>query len=119
MRSVVCRGTGATGHAEVVRVVFDPRRVMFERLLEVFWASHNPTRFTPDPGRPPPPGRSAIFFHTDAQRGAAEASVRRLDASGEYALPVPTQVLPAAAFHRAEAEHQQYHEKHGRDVCGV
>lgn len=111
--------TGRTGHAEAVRVVFDPRRVTYKRLLEVFWSSHDPTRFTHDEGEPPPPGRSVIFFHTDAQRAAAEASVQRVDASGRYAAAVPTEVLPATTFHRAGAEHQQYHEKHGRGVCGV
>ena len=109
--------TGRTGHAEAVRVVFDPGRVTYQRLLDVFWSSHDPTRFTPEPGEPAPPGRSVIFFHTEAQRAAAEASVGQINASARYAAPVPTQVLPAATFHRAEAEHQQYHEKHGRAAC--
>ena len=106
--------TGATGHAEAVRVTFDPRRVSYDRLLDVFWSSHDPTRFTVEPGEPPPPGRSVVFYHAEDQRRAAEASKRRLEESGKFQQPLPTEIEPATTFHRAEAEHQQYLEKHGR-----
>lgn len=111
--------TGATGHAEAVRVVYDPRRVSYEKLLDVFWASHDPTRFAVDDGEPPPPGRSIIFFHSLAQRRSAESSLHSLDLSRRFAHPLPTQVLPATTFHRAEPDQQQYLEKHGRPVCGT
>lgn len=106
--------TGATGHAEAVRVTFDPGRVSYDRLLDVFWASHDPSRFTVEPGEPPPPGRSILFYHTDDQRLAAEASKRRLEGSGKFEQPLPTAIQPVTAFFRAEADHQQYLEKHGR-----
>ena len=106
--------TGATGHAEAVRVTFDPGRVSYDRLLEVFWSSHNPARFTVEPGEPPPPGRSVVFYHTENQRLAAEASKRRLEESGKLQEPLPTEIQPVTTFYRAEAEHQQYLEKHGR-----
>ena len=114
--------SGTTGHAEAVRVTFDPQRVSYDRLLDVFWSSHDPARFTVEPGEPPPPGRSVIYYHTEDQRLAAEASKRRLDDGGKFQQPLPTVVQPATTFHRAEAEHQQYLEKHGRGksaACAV
>jgi methionine-S-sulfoxide reductase len=113
--------TGATGHAEAVRVEFDPAAVSYERLLDAFWASHDPAQFVPEPGEPPMPGRSAIFYHTDAQREAAAESVRRVRSSEKYAgADLPTEVLPAGPFVPAEAEHQQYVERHaGGRSCRV
>lgn len=105
--------SGQTGHAEAVLVVFDPTRVSFDQLLDVFWASHDPTRFAAEPGEPPPPGRSEIYYHSEAQREAAESSLRRLQAGGQFPQPIPTVIRPATAFHRAEDDHQQYLEKHG------
>jgi peptide-methionine (S)-S-oxide reductase len=106
-----------TGHAEAVRVAFDPAVVTYDALLDVFWSSHDPSQFAPRPEDEIPagemPGRSAIFFHDEAQRLAAAASVRRLDESGKYRVRVPTQVVPATTFHPAEADHQQYLEKQG------
>lgn len=106
-----------TGHAEAVRVTFDPAVVTYDALLDVFWSSHDPSQFAPDAGDEIPagemPGRSAIFFHDEAQRLAAAASVRRLDESGKYRVRIPTQVVPATTFHPAEADHQQYIEKQG------
>jgi methionine-S-sulfoxide reductase len=96
---------GRTGHAEAVRVAFDPSAVSYGRLLEAFWKSHDPSQFTPDPFEPSPPGRSAVFYHSDAQRAAAEQARQRLG--------VATEILPAGPFHPAEAEHQQYLERHG------
>jgi peptide-methionine (S)-S-oxide reductase len=106
-----------TGHAEAVEVTFDPAQVSYDDLLEVFWANHNPTtpnRQGPDVGSQ---YRSAIFYHTQAQRGAAEASRERLARSGRYPRPVVTEVVPASPFYRAEEYHQRYLEKHGRSHC--
>ena len=112
--------SGTTGHAEAVRVTFDPQRVSYDRLLDVFWASHNPAQFTVEPGEPPPPGRSVVFYHTEDQCLAAEASKRRLEGRGKFQQPLPTEITPATtSFHRAEAEHQQYLEKHGRGACRI
>lgn len=108
-----------TGHAEVVQVTFDPERVTYDRLLDVFFASHDPTtldRQGPDVGRQ---YRSAIFHHSDAQRTAAEAARARWDASGRFGRPIVTEVSPAAPFWRAEEYHQRYLEKRGLASCHV
>jgi peptide-methionine (S)-S-oxide reductase len=110
--------SGRTGHAEAVLVEFDPSRVSYEKLLDVFWVCHDPTtlnRQGPDVGSQ---YRSAIFFHDDAQREAAEGSKSRLDASGRLPNAVVTEIVPAATFHIAEEYHQKYLAKCGRDTCG-
>ena len=108
-----------TGHAEVVQVTFDPDRVTYDRLLDVFFASHDPTtpnRQGPDVGRQ---YRSAIFHHSEAQRAAAEAARARWDASGRFGRPIVTEISPAAPFWRAEEYHQRYLEKRGLASCHV
>jgi len=106
-----------TGHAEAVRVVFDPERVSYERLLDVFWNRHDPTtenRQGPDVGSQ---YRSAIFYHDDAQRAAAVASKERFARTGPHRRPIVTEIVPATMFYRAEEYHQRYHEKHGLSAC--
>ncbi len=108
----VCSDT--TGHAEAVRVVYDPAVVSYDQLLGVFWGKHDPTqknRQGPDVGSQ---YRSAIFFFDDAQRAAAEASLA--GQQKRYDRPIATQIVPAATFYPAEEYHQQYFEKHGQ-VC--
>jgi len=105
--------SGKTGHAEVVQVEYDPARVSFEQLLEVFWQIHDPTtlnRQGPDAGTQ---YRSIIFYSDDQERIAAEESKRRLDESGRLVRPVVTQIVPAAEFYRAEENHQRYYERSG------
>lgn len=113
----VCSHT--TGHAEVVQVEFDPAVVSYERLLEVFWANHNPTtlnRQGPDVGDQ---YRSVIFYHSPEQRAAAEASKTRLDQSGRFKSPIVTFIQPAPTFYRAEDYHQRYLEKRGMSHCAI
>ena len=108
-----------TGHAEAVEVTFDPDRVSFEDLLAKFGDLHDPTQVNrqgPDVGSQ---YRSAVFYHSDAQREAAEAWKRELDESGNLRRPVATQIAPADTFHRAEEYHQRYFEKSGRSDCHV
>lgn len=108
----VCSGT--TGHAEAVRIEFDPRQVSYETLLDVFWDRHNPTtrnRQGPDVGEQ---YRSAIFYHDEAQKEAALASREALQRSGRYADPVVTEITQAGPFYPAEEYHQRYLEKQGR-----
>ena len=108
-----------TGHAEAVLVEFDPSRVSYEQLLDVFWNCHDPTtanRQGPDIGSQ---YRSVIFCHDDAQRAAAVASRERFQQAGPYRRPIVTEIVPAAAFHRAEEHHQRYFEKHGGGSCHV
>jgi len=109
--------TGRTGHAEAVRVEFDPAVVSFEQLLEVFWGIHDPTsldRQGPDVGSQ---YRSVIFFRTPEQQAAAEASRQRQERSGRHGGPLVTQIVPVGPFYRAEEHHQCYLEKHGRGHC--
>lgn len=113
----VCGGT--TGHAEVVRVEFDPSVVTYGRLLEVFWNEHDPTqknRQGPDIGDQ---YRSAIFTHSDEQKKLAEASKAALEASKRFAKPIVTEITPASAFYPAEEYHQQYLRKRGLSSCHV
>jgi peptide-methionine (S)-S-oxide reductase len=103
-----------TGHAEAVEVTFDPARVSYSQLLDAFWELHDPTtpnRQGPDVGSQ---YRSAIFYHSEEQRAAAEASKAALERSGRYKTPVVTEIVPAATFWRAEDYHQQYVAKRGR-----
>ena len=111
--------TGRTGHAEVVDVVFDPERVSYEALLDVFWGAHDPTtkdRQGPDVGTQ---YRSVIFFHSPEQEAAARASRSRVDAEGRFRRPIVTAIEPAAPFWRAEEYHQRYLEKTGAAACRI
>lgn len=112
----VCRED--TGHAEAVRVEYDPERVSYAELLEVFWQCHDPTQVNrqgPDVGRQ---YRSAIFWVDEAQRTAAEASRRDLQWSNRVLGDIATEIAPAGEFYRAEEYHQRYFEKNGI-VCGI
>ena len=102
-----------TGHAEVVRVRFDPARTSYETLLETFWAIHDPTTVGGAGADPHSQYRSTIFFHSAAQRAAAEASKAREDASGKHGSAVVTEIVPAQPFYRAEEYHQRYLQKNG------
>ncbi|MDQ6894838.1 MAG: peptide-methionine (S)-S-oxide reductase MsrA [Acidobacteriota bacterium] len=113
----VCRKN--TGHAETVEVDFDPKRVPYARLLEVFWENHDPTtlnRQGPDVGEQ---YRSAIFFHDPEQEREARASKEELEKSGRYRRPVVTEITPASRFWKAEDYHQQYLEKRGLASCKI
>ena len=107
----VCNGR--TGHAEAVRVLYDPDKVTYAKLLEAFWWCHDPTQLNrqgPDVGTQ---YRSAIFVDGDDQRAEAEASKKALDASHQYDEPVATNIEDAGVFWRAEEYHQQYLRKNG------
>jgi methionine-S-sulfoxide reductase len=109
--------TGITGHAEAVLIKYDPEIVSYEELLSIFWRTHNPTtpnRQGPDVGTQ---YRSAIFYHDEAQKEAAERSKEEFDRSGVYSGKAVTQILPASNFYKAEEYHQNYFEKHGRASC--
>jgi peptide-methionine (S)-S-oxide reductase len=109
--------TDTTGHAEAVEVEFDPAKVSYDKLLEVFWANHDPT--TPNSQGPDfgSQYRSVIFYHTPEQQAAAQASKQKLESSGRFRRPIVTQIVPAATFYRAEEYHQQYLEKRGLREC--
>jgi len=109
--------TDETGHAEVVQVTFDPEKVSFERLLEVFWGIHDPTQVNrqgPDFGSQ---YRTAIFFHTPEQEATAKKLKAELNASGKFKKPIATEITAAGLFYRAEEYHQKYLEKRGATSC--
>ncbi len=110
--------TDRTGHAEVVEVEFDPSQVGYEDLLDAFFRLHDPTQLNrqgPDWGTQ---YRSAIFYHSDAQKAQAEAKIAALTAEGRFAPKrIVTRVEPAQTFWRAEEYHQHYLEKRGLASC--
>ena len=112
---MVC--TGQTGHAEVVEVTFDPEKVGYDQLLDVFWANHDPTQLNrqgPDIGSQ---YRSAIYTHDAEQEEEAKASLARQEASGIHRGKIVTEITPAGTFWMAEDYHQQYLEKRGLAHC--
>ena len=111
--------TGITGHAEAVLIKYDPKIVSYEELLSLFWRIHDPTtpnRQGPDVGTQ---YRSAIFYHDDRQKKAAEESKEEFDRNGSYINKATTQIIPASPFYEAEEYHQDYFEKQGGGSCHV
>ena len=99
---------GDTGHAEVVRVTFDPAIVSFKELLEVFFVIHDPTTPNRQGNDIGTQYRSAIFYHTPQQKADAEEVIARLDAAKLWGSPIVTEVTPATTFYMAEGYHQEY-----------
>jgi len=111
--------TGRTGHAEVVQVTFDPARVSYSHLLDIFWKIHDPTtlnRQGPDVGKQ---YRSAIFFHSPEQQAEALACKQALEKSGRFSRPIVTEITPASNFYPAEEYHQKYLQKRGATSCHI
>ena len=111
--------TDRTGHAEVVEVKFDPAKVSYQRLLDLFFELHDPTQLNrqgPDWGAQ---YRSAVFFHSPEQEAAAKATIARLNEQKAFKKPIVTQVVPAETFWRAEEYHQKYLEKRGAVSCHI
>ena len=111
--------SNSTGHAEAVEVDYDPAKVSYEDLLNVFWENHDPTQLNrqgPDWGTQ---YRSAIFFHSPEQEQAARASKQALEKSGRFHRPIVTQIVPSVTFYEAEDYHQQYLEKRGMASCHI
>ena len=113
---LVC--TDTTGHAEVVHIQFDPTKISYEQVLQVFWDNHNPTtlnRQGPDVGSQ---YRSAIYFHDESQKAAAEKSKKALADSGKWGTkPIVTEISAFSKFYAAEDYHQMYLEKRGLKAC--
>lgn len=108
---LVCSDT--TGHAEAVEVEYDPKKISYEQLLDVFWQIHDPTtlnRQGPDIGSQ---YRSIIFYRNPEQERLAKASRDEIDSSGRFKRDIVTEILPIAPFYEAEDYHQKYYEKHG------
>ncbi|MEK7541847.1 MAG: peptide-methionine (S)-S-oxide reductase MsrA [Patescibacteria group bacterium] len=109
----VCAGN--TGHAEAVQVAYDPDKVSYADLLEVFWATHDPTTQNRQGADIGVQYRSVIFYHDEEQKRLAEASKEILAASGEFTNPIVTEIVPFRAFFPAERRHQEYY-KNNQDA---
>ncbi len=103
----ICRGT--TGHAEVARIVFDPKVISFDELLEVFWQIHDPTTLNRQGNDVGTQYRSEIFYHNEEQKNSAEKYKMQLDTSGAWDKPIVTEISPLTNFFPAENYHQNYY----------
>src|SRR5262245_3342654 len=100
--------SGQTGHAEVVRLTFDPSVVSFKEILEVFFVIHDPTTLNRQGNDVGTQYRSAIFYHSAAQKSAAEGVIASLNSNRVYEGPIVTELVPASEFYLAEDYHQEY-----------
>src|SRR5207245_4605382 len=111
--------TDRTGHAEAIEVDYDPAKVSYHELLNVFWENHDPTQLNrqgPDFGTQ---YRSAIFYHSPEQEQAARALKSELERSHRFSRPIVTQIVPEMTFYQAEDYHQQHLEKRGLASCHI
>ena len=104
--------SGSTGHAEAVEVIFDPAKISYEQLLGYFFRMHDPTTLNRQGNDIGTSYRSAIFYHSDAQREIAERVKAQVDKSGKWPAPIVTEIVAAGPFWPAEEEHQKYLQKH-------
>ncbi len=107
----VCNGT--TGHAEVIQVVYDPKKITFDELLEVFWQTHDPTTLNRQGNDVGPQYRSVVFYHNNEQKEKAEKYKAELDKSGAFNNPIVTEISPFSKFYAAENYHQDYYNQNG------
>ena len=109
----VCSAT--TGHAEVLQITYNPEKVSYDELLEIFWQTHDPTTLNRQGNDVGPQYRSVIFYHNDEQKVLAENYRRELDASGAFNAPIVTAIQPLANYYPAEEYHQNYFKRHGNE----
>lgn len=107
--------TGKTGHAEVVHIKYDPNKIKYEELLDMFWKMHDPTQINRQGLDVGTQYRSVVFYHDEEQKKLAEESKKQLAGSGKYEKAVVTEIVPASDFWKAEEYHQKYVQKGG--VC--
>jgi peptide-methionine (S)-S-oxide reductase len=105
--------TGTTGHAECLQIIFDPKVISFDELLEVFWEAHDPTTLNRQGNDVGTQYRSVIFFHNDEQKKKSEEYKVKLDKSGAFNNPIVTEISPFTRFYAAEDYHQDYYRLHG------
>lgn len=105
--------TGTTGHAECIQVLYDPQKITFDDLLEVFWQTHDPTTLNRQGNDVGPQYRSVIFYHNASQKEKAEKYKAELDKSGAWDNPIVTEISPFDKFYVAENYHQDYYNQNG------
>lgn len=113
--------TGETGHAECVQIQYEPDKISYDELLEVFWQVHDPTTLNRQGADVGTQYRSAIFYHNKDQKEKAEHYKAELDKSGAFKNPIVTEIVPATTFYTAEDYHQEYYEnnKNSNPYCAV
>ncbi|MBC7923050.1 MAG: peptide-methionine (S)-S-oxide reductase MsrA, partial [Ferruginibacter sp.] len=104
-----------TGHAEVLQITYDPKKVSYDELLEIFWQTHDPTTLNRQGNDVGPQYRSVIFYHNDQQQVLAERYKQELNASGTFDAPIVTAIEPLANYSPAEDYHQNYFKRHGNE----
>ena len=102
---------GSTGHAEAIQIAYDPSKVSYEQLLDIFWSNIDPTQLGGQFADHGSQYRTAVFYHSEEQRRLAEASKERLQRSGKFEGPIVTELTPASRFYPAEEHHQRYYKK--------
>lgn len=105
--------TGQTGHAEVARIIYNPAKISFADLLEVFWKTHDPTTLNRQGADVGTQYRSVVFYHSEEQKTEAESYKKKLDESGAWDKPLVTEISPAEIFYEAEEYHQNYYTQNG------
>ncbi len=108
-----------TGHAEAVRIEYDPEQINYQELLSVFWQIHDPTQKNRQGLDVGDQYRSAIFYHDETQRQIAEQAIIELNQSKRFNAPIATEITKARDFYRAEEYHQQYFKKHNMRHCSI
>ena len=102
--------TGTTGHAEALQITFDPLIISYDKLLDIFWATHNPTTLNQQGADHGTQYRSAIFYHDEEQKKIATTSKDDLEKEKRYDRPIVTEIVPTTEFYKAETHHQNYYE---------
>ncbi|RYY50542.1 MAG: peptide-methionine (S)-S-oxide reductase [Chitinophagaceae bacterium] len=105
--------TGTTGHAECLNIIYDPSKVSYDELLEIFWQTHDPTTIDQQGNDVGPQYRSVIFYHNEEQKTIAEKYKQELDKSGAFNAPIVTTFEPFTRFYKAENYHQNYYNENG------
>lgn len=112
--------SGTTGHAEAIQIDFDPKQIPYEKLLEVFWYTHDPTTLNRQGNDVGPQYRSAIFFHSEEQQRVAEASKAALENTHVYPSSIITEISPFTNFYPAEDYHRNYYDRNrSQGYCNV
>ena len=101
----------STGHAEAIQIIFDPKIISYETLLDVFWATHDPTTLNRQGNDAGTQYRSEVFYHNEEQKKIAEASKEKLNASHKYPDPIVTKIEPFTKFYKAEDYHKDYYDE--------
>jgi peptide-methionine (S)-S-oxide reductase len=113
--------SGQSGHAEAIQIKFDPKIISFEHLLDIFWATHDPTTLNKQGADEGTQYRSSIFYHNEEQKGVAEKSKAKMEASGQLYNKIVTEIVPFEKFYTAEEYHQDFYDtfKGANSYCSI